>query len=240
MSKIKPKPKPCKGTTNDTKGYGCGEHTLHRVYGLCKMKCYPDWLLNTEPGRLKLEKAALKIQKNKKKSWNQEKAKIRKSLETKSDLEKKLQKEINFIVRLLDKGHECISSGRPLGKSYDAGHLYTVGGNPTLRFNLFNIFAQSVHDNQHKSGNELEYFLRLEELFGKDFQNYVLSLKQCDALHLTKEELREKITIARGIVKRLKKEDIEKYSMKERLEMRSKINLELGIYDKKFCEFKNG
>ena len=61
---IKPKKKRCKGTTPSTKGWGCGEPRYERVYGLGKMCCYPDWLLNSEAGRLKMKKAELKATKS--------------------------------------------------------------------------------------------------------------------------------------------------------------------------------
>jgi len=244
--------KKCKGT-GKAKGFGCGsELPYNERNGLKSYKakyglgydcgCFNNWLISDNPKAKEtfdslLIKSKKQYEKKKKDSWNKEKLEIKKSLETKSDLEKKLQKEINLIVRLLDKGHKCISSGRELGKSYDAGHLFTTQAQPTIRFNLFNIFAQSVHDNQHKSGNELEYFFRIGELFGKEFQDFVVSLKQIDALHLSKDELRDKTSIARSIVKWLKLQD-RKYSLKERLELRNKFNLELGIYPKKYCEFK--
>lgn len=170
-----------------------------------------------------------KEEEQRKKKWRKEKKEIKQKLETHTDLQKKLQKEINTIVRLIDKGHPCISSGRPLGKNYDAGHLYTTKAHPTLRFHLFNIFAQSVHDNQHKGGNELEYFLRLEEVFNKDLQDNILRLKQIPALHLTKDELREKTAIARGIVKWLKLQD-RQFTHEERISLRIRFNQELGIY----------
>jgi len=246
MSKV------CKGT-GKAKGYGCGNEIQYSErnglksykakYGLGLDCCYTNWLISDNPKAKEtfdslLIKAKKKYDKNKKELWNKEKLEIKKSIETKSDLEKKLQKEINLIVRLIDKGHKCISSGRDLGKSYDAGHLYTTGGNPTLRFHLHNIYAQSVHDNQHKSGNELEYFLRLETVFNKELQDFVLSLKQIDSLHLMKDELRNKIDLSRGIIKWLKLQDKE-YSTLDRLELRNRFNLELGIYPIEYCEFKN-
>ena len=57
---IEPKEKPCKGS-GTAKGYGCGKITKHRVYGLGKMCCYSDWLLNSENGKIKLSKATLKV-----------------------------------------------------------------------------------------------------------------------------------------------------------------------------------
>ena len=163
------------------------------------------------------------------KAWRKEKKELRSKLETKTDIEKKLEKEINSIVRLIDKNHNCISSGRPLGKNYDAGHFYSVGSNPQIRFHLFNIFAQSVHDNRDKSGNPLEYMSRLKELFGSEMQEYCLALKGLPSLHLSQEELKDKIVIAKSIIKWLKLQD-RIYTHKERIELRDQFNSKLGIY----------
>src|SRR5690606_9633555 len=236
--------KRCKGS-GKAKGFGCGvELPYNERNGLKSYKakyglgydcgCFNNWLISDNPKAKEtfdslLIKSKKQYEKKRKDSWNKEKLEIKKSLETKADLEKKLQKEINLIVRLIDKGHDCISSGRPLGKKFDAGHLYSVGSNPTIRFHLFNVFAQSVHDNQHKGGNELEYFLRLETVFGKDVQDYIRSLTKIQPLHLHKDDLRRFISKARKIVKWLKKED-KIYSKEERIDMRKKINKMLGIY----------
>ena len=244
--------KRCKGT-GKAKGFGCNEpipyternglKTYKAKYGLgYDCKCYTNWLISDNPKAKETFDSMLIKNKNdykkkKKEKWNKEKIKLKSELETKSELERKLQKEINLIVRLLDKGHECISSGRELGKSYDAGHLYTTKAQPTIRFHLFNIFAQSVHDNQHKSGNELEYFLRLEEVFSKEFQDFVLTLKQIQPLHLSKDDLREITSNARSIVKWLKLQD-RTYTREERIQLRSDFNTRLGIYDQQWCEFK--
>lgn len=235
--------KNCKGINKAKDFKGCGKSVLSqtRQAGLCK-SCYTKFLSSDDPKAVKIRSQAIikgrkKLEQEMKQSWNKRRESIKTKLETKSDLEKKLQKEINLIVRLIDKGHKCISSGRELGNSYDAGHLYTTQAQPTIRFNLFNIFAQSVHDNQYKSGNELEYFLRVGELFGKEFQDFVVSLKQIDALHLSKDELRDKINVARSIVKWLKLQD-RMFTKEERIFMRSEFNRKLDIYEEKFCVFK--
>lgn len=222
--------KKCKGI-NKAKGFkGCGELRFIQYAGLCK-DCLYEWLYHTGEGKELMDKRVIPNAKKEVKKKDRDKTKLlREKIETKTDVEKKLQKEINHIVRLIDNGHPCISSGRSLGKNYDAGHLYSTGANPTIRFHLLNIFAQSVHDNQHKGGNELAYFLRLEEVFSKELQDRVLSLKQIDALHLSKEELRDKLSVARGIVKWLKLQD-RYFDHWERITLRDRFNEELGIYN---------
>lgn len=87
-------------------------------------------------------------------------------LKKKGDYLKEAQRAFNAFVRMRDRlaGHLCISSGRPLdwsGNAVDAGHYRSVGSAPHLRFNEDNCHAQSKHDNQWKSGNAVDYRIRL-------------------------------------------------------------------------------
>lgn len=177
-----------------------------------------------------VEKNKAKETLKKKREWTKEKIELKEKLKTLTEWHNDLQKEVNYIVRLIDRNHPCISSGRPLGKSYDAGHLYSRGSNPQIRYHLFNIFAQSVHDNQWKSGNQLDYIDGIEKTFGSDIKDYCLSLKQLPEIKLTIDEIKEKIPIARRIIKYLKLQD-RKFSTKERIELRKRFNEELGIYN---------
>lgn len=156
--------------------------------------------------------------------------KTRDGLKSNSDYFKELQKEINTIVRLIDKGSQCISSLKPLNDKFDAGHLYSVGSNPALRFHLDNIHAQSVYANQYLSGDQINYINGLSHVYGENYKDYVLNLKSAyKTLKLSQSELKEKITIARQIVKELKSLDLQ-YPPKIRLELRKKYNERLGIY----------
>jgi len=57
---IQQKRKPCKGT-GIASGFGCGVNTLYRVYGLGKMcGCYSNFILNTDSGKVIMQKAMLK------------------------------------------------------------------------------------------------------------------------------------------------------------------------------------
>lgn len=153
------------------------------------------------------------------------------NIKTKSDYEKDLQKEINSIVRLIDRNGHCISTLKPLNEKFDAGHLFSVGSNPTLRFNLFNIYSQSVHANQYLSGDQINFLGGLSHFYGSEHTSYVLTLKsRFKSLKLSQDELREKIRIARSIVKELKADERMNFDYPERLEMRRKINRKIGIY----------
>jgi len=165
------------------------------------------------------------------KQWQKEKKVIKEKLKTKSDFEKELQTQINKIVRLIDKGSVCISSLKPLNNKYDAGHFYSRGSNPTIKFHLMNIFAQSVYSNQYLSGDQINFLSGLEQLYGKDIKEYVLSLKsRYNAIKLSQEDLKEKTQIAKQIVKYLELEN-KTYNAKERIELRNKFNKMIGIYN---------
>lgn len=69
---IEQKPKKCKGT-GQAKGFGCGEETLYRKYGLCS-KCQYEWATTNDAGKVWFEKQLIS---NKKKKIQQEKTKNR-------------------------------------------------------------------------------------------------------------------------------------------------------------------
>lgn len=168
--------------------------------------------------------------KKKAKQWQKEKKEIKEKLKTKSDYEKELQIEINTIVRLIDKDTFCHSTKKPLNEKFDAGHFYSVGSNNSIRFNLFNIYSQSVYANQYLSGDQINFLNVLSEVYGKKHSEYVLNLKGLYTyVKLTNEDLKEKIVIAKQIVKELKKADLT-YPTMVRLELRKKYNERLGIY----------
>jgi hypothetical protein len=230
---IEVKEKPCLGT-GIAKGHGCGHKTKHRVYGLGKMcGCYSNWLLNTEQGKIKLANSISagksKVEKEKKKVEKEKKSE-------KVNWNEKLQNCINVIVRLIDKGLPCLARGYHPNQVH-AGHVFARGGNQTMRFNLHNIHRQGAQSNHF--GND-DGLLRegLKNEYGEKYLEFISSLRQMQALNYTNEDLHEFYKKASKIKLKLSKED-KYYSLKERIEMRNQINMELGIYDPDFCEFKN-
>lgn len=177
-----------------------------------------------------VSKQKLAKAKKAKQDYTKEKIEAQEKLKTLTEWHNDLQKGINAIVRAIDANHPCISSQRPLGKSFDAGHLFSRGSNPHIRYHLFNIFAQSVHDNQWKSGNQLDFVDGIEKTFSTEIKEYCLSLKGLPDLKLSIEEIKEKIPITRGILKWIKLQN-RKFSLEERISLRRKFNLEIGIYN---------
>jgi hypothetical protein len=142
-----------------------------------------------------------------------------------------LQQEINLIVRLIDKGHDCISSGLPYGSFHpNAGHFYGVGANKTLRYHLMNIWLQSKKDNDELGGKGSNYGLRLKEVFGEEIRQHIEELPaRYKVLHLSRSEASEALKIARQVVRELKDKN-EVYSIKERISLRDEIQKRLDIY----------
>ncbi len=159
------------------KGYGCGKMTYHRIYGLGKMCCYSDWLLNTENGKIKMQKAMLKASKPRR-----EFEEFKKERKTKSVISQLLESTRNTCheyIRLRDKGKPCISCGTQWHQEFQAGHFYKAETFSTIKFNELNIHGQCVQCNIRKDGNNSEYTVRLPDRIGaKDFEhlNYLTSI----------------------------------------------------------------
>lgn len=169
-------------------------------------------------------------EKKKAKEWQKEKKVIEEKNKSLSGWQKDLQKEINTIVRLIDKGSGCISCN---GQTTPAGgHYHSTGSNRSITFHLDNIHLQDFNCNNWKSANLHKYDLGLIERYSKQYWEYVKFdiPKLFPLLKMAKNDYAEKIKIARQIVKELQKADLT-YPTNVRLELRKKYNERLGIYN---------
>ena len=187
-----------------------------------EIDCRTQWAMQV------VEKQKQKQAKEKKQSWTKEKLEMKDKLKTLSDWKNDLQKEINAIIREIDKGHGCIATGSHQGQMH-AGHYFSVGSNPTLRFHLENIWIQSMHSNSWKGGDTIRYQEGIIALYGKGYLDYLNSLQSIKPLQLSKSDIEEKIPIARGILKWLKLQN-RKFTNEERLSLRIEFNKKLQIY----------
>lgn len=229
---IQLKPKKCKGQNKAISFPGCGKTVLNRKFGLC-MNCYPEFILNTEPGKLIMQKAMLKGKA------------VVKSISVKETKEKKdklknwangLQKKINEIVRLIDKGLPCLATGIHANQIH-AGHIYARGGNQTIRFNLHNIHRQSAQSN-HFQNDDGKLREGLVNEYGSHYMEFVSNLRHTPQLKYSNGDYHEFYKKASGIALKLKKEDLN-YELKDRIWKRDEINNELKIYDYEFCTFNS-
>lgn len=235
--------KKCKGTGKASDFQGCGTElpftekngirTYKAKYGLgLNCKCFSKFLISTDEGKDILEKAKIS---GKKKVEKQERAKTRDEKSLNADWSKRLQDAVNGIVRTIDKGLTCLARNQR-GQMH-AGHVYARGGNSTIKFNLHNIHRQCAQSNHHQNDDGKLREGVINE-YGQDYMDFISALRRTPALTFNNSEYRDLTNKARKILKDLKEKD-RIYSKSERVEMRNRINVELGIYDTEFCEFEH-
>ena len=112
------------------------------------------------------EYAIKQKEKKEQKDWKERKKVMKKDMLTKSDYIKILQQLVNRFVRQRD-GNYCISCDAPINGKVDAGHLFSVGNYPSVRFDLRNINSQCIKCNQFNGGSILEYRENLIKKIGQ-------------------------------------------------------------------------
>lgn len=198
------KQKKCCGT-GIAKGHGCGKliNVEYRIYGLGKLCCYPDWLMNTDAGKLKMQKAILKVQKPRKELEQAHKEKTEKKGITGALLITKTL--VHAYVRERDKGKPCISCGCQWNSDFQAGHFYAAGSFETLRFDFDNIQGQCQQCNLYNNGNFENYSLRLPERIGLEKYNELVKKASIDK-QFSKVWNLDNLKEIRDKIKQLKKE----------------------------------
>lgn len=127
-----------------------------------------------------------------KKDWCKEKSEMKAKLKTKSEWLNDFQKVFNTFIRERDLGKPCISCNKQLRGKYDAGHMFTVGAYPNIRFNEDNVHGQCVECNQHKHGNVAEYAIMLPLRIGQERYEKLLQDRNKSA-NLSIEDIKELI-----------------------------------------------
>ena len=132
---------------------------------------------------------------------------MREGLKTHSDYLKILQIVFNSYIRLRDKDQPCISCGTISSQiKYDAGHFYSVGAYPNLRFNELNVHKQCSNNcNLNKHGNFAEYNMKLPERIGLDAYQKLMNERNIP-LKLSIPEIQELIKIYKLKLKTLQNE----------------------------------
>jgi hypothetical protein len=126
-------------------------------------------------------------------------------LTTYSEWLKILQAVFNTYIRLRDERYPCITCGTSKGNiQYHAGHYYSVGASPNLRFNEDNCHKQCATCNNILSGNLIEYTDKLPIRIG--FERFeALKASKSEPLKLTIPEIKELINVYKEKIKSLKK-----------------------------------
>jgi len=115
-----------------------------------------------------------------------------------------LRSVFNTYIRQRDKGKPCITCGKKLVKDYDAGHCFTVGANPELRFDPDNVHGQCRDCNGSADGKQPEHILALPGRIGLE-RLTALQAKINKPLKLSTPEILEKITHYKQLTKSLNK-----------------------------------
>lgn len=200
----------------------------------CKVKFDKRWftqkycLQNDECISASIEFAKKEVEKAKAKAWKQRKAGLENDTKKHPAYKNDLQILINEIARLIDKGQPCIATGATTGKM-NAGHYVAVSANDTIRFNLHNIHIQSEHSNSHKAGDTLRYQDGIKRIYGEDYLEMMNDLRKTPLIKLSVNDIKEKIVIAREIIKELKVAD-KSFEPRNRIKIRTLLNNRLGIY----------
>ena len=135
-----------------------------------------------------------------KKVWKEKKKIMIENTRTRTEWLAILQVIFNKYIRERDKNRPCISCDKQLTGKFDAGHFFSVGSYPNLRFNENNVHGQCVFCNQHKHGNHIEYGTRLINRIGNLEYNKLFNSRG-DALKLTLNEIQELIKVYKSKIK---------------------------------------
>lgn len=154
--------------------------------------------------RLDREKKAAKATLEKVKQERAEHRAAKERIKSRGDHAEDAQKAFNAWVRERDYGQPCISCGTVANVQYCAGHYRTVGGFPELRYEPLNVHLQCNRNcNMGKSGNVLEYRIRLVKKIGADKVDWLEGPH--DAKHYSIDDLKAITKKYRALTRELKK-----------------------------------
>lgn len=169
---------------------------------VCSMRCAINYT------REQKEKAELK-----------ENRKRKQALKPRSAYLKDAQVAFNTFIRTRDAMRACISCGGfshdgelLTGSKWDAGHFFSIGAHPALRFDERNCHKQCVKCNRDLSGNIHNYRRGLIKKLGRnmfgEFESYAY---QAEAKKYSIDDLKEIIKTYRAKTKEAQKLDGQKW-----------------------------
>lgn len=128
-------------------------------------------------------------------------------IKSRGDHAKDAQSAFNAYIRERDAGQPCISCGTTADVQFCAGHYRTVGACPELRFEPLNVHRQcNKNCNLEKSGNIVEYRIRLVQKIGADKVAWLEGPHE--PKRYTVEDLKLITAHYRALVRELKKEAV--------------------------------
>lgn len=146
---------------------------------------------------------ACAIEYNRKKAINDKVEKFKQNLKGHGYYTQTLQAVFNTFIRLRDKGRPCICCDKPLSDKYHAGHFFSTGAFPGLRFDEDNCHGQREDCNLHKHGNSAEYALNLPKRIGEE-RFLALYDRRKNLSKLSIPDIQDKITHYKEKIEQLK------------------------------------
>lgn len=140
--------------------------------------------------------------------WQREKKERKEALLTHSEWLNLFQKVFNAYIRSRDKGQGCISCGTKKNVQYAAGHYFSVGAFPNVRFDEDNVHLQcNKRCNGELSGNIIEYRPKLIEKIGIERFEALEYRARNESGKLSIPEIKEKIKEYKEKTKELSKKN---------------------------------
>jgi len=180
MNKYEPKIKQCKVCGNDF-------HAMTSTQAVDSMTCAITLARELNEKREKKEKRRIN------------KA-AREKIKTRTEHLREAQTVFNRYIRLRDAGKPCISCDKPDDGTHQrhASHYRSVSAASQLRFDEANVSASCMQCNSHRSGNVVEYRIRLANKIGQDEVERLESSNEVvkwdiDEIVVLKQRYREKI-----------------------------------------------
>ena len=136
---------------------------------------------------------------------------------------------------MIDAGQPCLARGHH-AKQMHAGHVYSRGAYPSMRYNLHNIHRQSAQSNHFQNEDGLLREGVVKE-YGQRYMDFLSELRRTGALKYTNDEYRYIYVKASKIALDLRKNG-NVFNKAERIIKRNEINLQLNIYDKEYSIYE--
>lgn len=113
------------------------------------------------------------------------------NMASKSYVLKKCQETFNKYIKIRDKGQPCISCDKPDNGQHQrhASHYRSVAAQGSLRFHEMNVHTSCAQCNTMKSGNLIEYRIRLVKKIGAEMVDWLEKDHQPQKLSI--EEIKE-------------------------------------------------
>lgn len=146
-----------------------------------------------------------KIEKKEKANWEKEKKIRKEKLMSRSEWLNICQKVFNTYIRMKEQNEACISCGTKANVQYAAGHFFSVGAFPNVRFDEDNVHKQcNNYCNCKLSGNIVNYRPALIKKIGQKRFDELEFRARNGELKLSIPEIKEKIVEYKQKIKNLK------------------------------------